>query len=283
MTSESRCLDALREAAERLGESPTKAQYEELDLTPASSTILRVVVGWNEAKERAGLEIYTQEEGGGIPVQPRPEGVEIPADREWAELTPQQRWYYKNRGRRIDRKEVRRRRLQQWLTEYKREYCTCERCGETHPACLDFHHIDEKAMDVSRMANHGYSKQRIREEMEVCIVLCASCHRKRHYSSEAVVEVSPSESSREGTDTDDRAAERRRLRVWLDTYKRESDGCTRCDESDPGSLDFHHVGPKTMGIAQMISRRCPEDRIREELEKCELLCANCHRKEHHDG
>ena len=44
-TTEQECLDALREAAERLGESPTKAAYEDLGLTPASATIIRVVGG----------------------------------------------------------------------------------------------------------------------------------------------------------------------------------------------------------------------------------------------
>jgi hypothetical protein len=54
-TSEDECLDALREAAEVLEESPTKQQYEELGVTPSSTTIRRIVGGWNEAKEKAGL------------------------------------------------------------------------------------------------------------------------------------------------------------------------------------------------------------------------------------
>jgi hypothetical protein len=41
--SEAECLEALQEAADVLGESPTKQQYEELGLTPAASTILRVI------------------------------------------------------------------------------------------------------------------------------------------------------------------------------------------------------------------------------------------------
>ncbi|ELY90615.1 hypothetical protein C483_11161 [Natrialba hulunbeirensis JCM 10989] len=45
MTTEDECIEALREAAERLGESPTKAQYEELGLTPASATIIRTCGG----------------------------------------------------------------------------------------------------------------------------------------------------------------------------------------------------------------------------------------------
>jgi len=44
-TSEAECLETLREAADRLGESPTKAEYEDLGLTPASATIIRVEHG----------------------------------------------------------------------------------------------------------------------------------------------------------------------------------------------------------------------------------------------
>lgn len=76
------------------------------------------------------------------------------------------------------RKEVRRRRPERWFAAYKRERCSCERCGEGHPACLDFHHADEKTMDVSRTVNHGYAKCRIRDEMGARITLCANYHRR---------------------------------------------------------------------------------------------------------
>lgn len=180
-TTEAECLDALREAAERLGESPTKKQYVELDVTPAASTILRVVGGWNEAKERAGLETYEQGENGGMAVEPKPDWVEIPEDKEWEALSGQQRWYYKNRDWRQDVKNQRKARLRRWLYEYKRDECECVRCGETHPACLDFHHVEEKTMDISRMVNHGFSKESIRQEMDACVIICANCHRKEHY------------------------------------------------------------------------------------------------------
>lgn len=180
-TSEAECLDALREAAQQLGESPTKKQYEELEMTPSSTTIRRVVGGWNEAKEKAGLETYEQSEHGGQPVQPKPERVDLPDDKEWEELSGQQRWYYKNRDWRQNVKNRRKARLRRWLYEYKRDECECARCGETHPACLGFHHVGEKTMDISRMVNHGFSKESIRTEMDSCVVICANCHRKEHY------------------------------------------------------------------------------------------------------
>jgi len=181
VATEEDCIAALREAAEQLGESPTKAAYEELGLTPASATIQRVVGSWNEAKEAAGLATYDQSHGSGPSVAPKPGGVEIPEDADWEELTGQQRWYYKNREERIARKDRRREELRAWLHELKRDELACVECGEGRPPALDFHHPDEKDLGVAEMVTHGYAKESIREEIERCVVLCANCHRAHHY------------------------------------------------------------------------------------------------------
>lgn len=171
-TSEEECLAALREAAERLGESPTKSQYEELGLQPASATIMRQLGGWNEAKEAAGLETFEQGERGGTDIQPKPESVDIPDHMEWRELTGQQRWYYRNREDRIARKDRRRHELRRWLSTLKREALECRRCGEGRPPCLDFHHPDEKELGVAEMVAYGYSHESIADEIDSCRPVC---------------------------------------------------------------------------------------------------------------
>ncbi len=180
VTTDDECLEALQEAADRLGESPTKVQYEELGLTPASATIMETMGGWNAAKERAGLETLDRGATGDQPVQPKPEWVDIPDDLEWAELTGQQRWYYKNREERIERKDRRRAAIRRWLYAYKERHCVCARCDEDRPPCLDFHHPNEKDHSVATMVVNGHSKSSIKEEIERCIVLCANCHRLEH-------------------------------------------------------------------------------------------------------
>jgi len=184
VTAEEEWLEALQRAAEQLGESPTKAQYEELGLTPASATIMEILDGWNAAKERAGLETFDPCVTGGHPIQPKPDWVDIPDDAEWQELTGQQRWYYKNREERIERTDRRRTEIRQWLYSYKNRHCECVRCDEDRPPCLDFHHPDEKEHSIATMVVNGYSKASIREEIERCIVLCANCHRLEHHDSE---------------------------------------------------------------------------------------------------
>ncbi len=69
-----------------------------------------------------------------------------------------------------------------WLLKYKTNL-TCGLCGENDFRCLDFHHIEsiEKTADISVMVNNGCSIKRIESEISKCQVLCANCHRKKHY------------------------------------------------------------------------------------------------------
>ncbi|UBF23042.1 HNH endonuclease [Haloarcula virus HCTV-16] len=112
-------------------------------------------------------------------VQPKPDDVEIPDDTTWEELSPYQRYYYKNRESEIERANADTQEKIDWVREYRAER-GCSECGEDHPACLDFHHVEEKEYAVHKMARDGYSLDKIKEEVEKCIVLCANCHRKRH-------------------------------------------------------------------------------------------------------
>ena len=167
MASEQDYVDALREAAQELGASPTKAEYEELGLTPA--TIIRTVGGWNDAKARAGLA--TNASTG------PPEGVDDEIRERWAELSVDRRWHYRNREWNTERTLIRRAEFQSWVDERSAD-AGCARCNDSDPACLDFHHRDpdEKSRSVSRLIVDGVSRERLREEMEKCTVLCANCH-----------------------------------------------------------------------------------------------------------
>jgi hypothetical protein len=67
--------------------------------------------------------------------------------------------------------------------EQKQRSEGCANCSEADPACLDYHHREdaEKEMTVSEMVTYGYSKEKLRAEMDKCVILCANCHRKEHY------------------------------------------------------------------------------------------------------
>lgn len=67
-----------------------------------------------------------------------------------------------------------------WLWDHKKEV-GC-RCGESHPPCLDFHHLDPttKANSVTKMVVAGLAKATILAEISKCVLMCANCHRKHH-------------------------------------------------------------------------------------------------------
>jgi hypothetical protein len=149
-------------------------------MKPAAATIIRVMGGWNAAKQQAGLDTNPST---GSRVSTQPAGVDLPDDVEWADLSANQRWHYTHVSKNTNRTLVRRARLRAWVYEYKREQCQCSRCGESHPACLDFHHQrpTEKHLSISKMVSNGYALSKIKAEIEICDVLCANCHRKEHH------------------------------------------------------------------------------------------------------
>ena len=59
----------------------------------------------------------------------------------------------------------------------------------------------------------------------------------------------------------------------------EEHPCKSCGMGNPVVLDFHHRNPheKFMGISEMIKGRFSIDDIMLEMEKCDVLCSNCHR------
>lgn len=59
--------------------------------------------------------------------------------------------------------------------------------------------------------------------------------------------------------------------------------CAKCGDTRSYVLDFHHKIPeeKTKGIAQMMHNNTAWNKIEEEMKKCILLCANCHREYHY--
>lgn len=90
--------------------------------------------------------------------------------------------YAKHRDYYLQKSKRRKKEIYAWYQELKRNL-KCNRCPETHFACLEFHHTDakvEKKLSISRMARQGVCKKRILEEIAKCEVLCANCHRKEH-------------------------------------------------------------------------------------------------------
>lgn len=75
--------------------------------------------------------------------------------------------------------------------------------------------------------------------------------------------------------------ERASRKQIVDEYK-VLHGCARCGYKDYAiAIDAHHTGEKNFCISDGVKGCKAIEAILVELEKCELVCANCHRIEHH--
>ena len=74
---------------------------------------------------------------------------------------------------------------------------------------------------------------------------------------------------------------RNRLGEWINEFKRRP--CADCGgEFPPYLMDFDHVsGEKLDNICGMRMRTVSRDAIRAEIDKCEVVCATCHRARTH--
>jgi hypothetical protein len=58
--------------------------------------------------------------------------------------------------------------------------------------------------------------------------------------------------------------------------------CIVCQEATPECLSWHHLDPKEKddGVPQLLNSFRSKERILKEMDKCVVLCENCHRKVH---
>lgn len=72
------------------------------------------------------------------------------------------------------------------------------------------------------------------------------------------------------------------LKEWLWEIKKNSK-CEKCEFNHPAALDWHHKNPdeKSFEISQGYRVVGSKKRILEEMQRCQVLCANCHRIFHY--
>lgn len=59
--------------------------------------------------------------------------------------------------------------------------------------------------------------------------------------------------------------------------------CQKCGENKDYMLDFHHLDPKEKEntVGRMTSNNYRIDKVLDEIKKCIVFCANCHREFHY--
>lgn len=77
------------------------------------------------------------------------------------------------------------------------------------------------------------------------------------------------------------ASQYRLTRLFTQRYKSLC-GCSVCGIKDPRVLEFDHKDPSTKiaSVAGLMAAKVSLKQIKEEIRKCDVLCANCHRIKH---
>ena len=79
----------------------------------------------------------------------------------------------------VDDVQRRREKVAAMALEYKGGKCyVCQydRCSQA----LEFHHTDSSTKDFTISSGHTRSWERMKKEIDKCILLCANCHREVH-------------------------------------------------------------------------------------------------------
>lgn len=104
---------------------------------------------------------------------------------------------------------------------------------------------------------------------------CRVCRRKKrraYYGSanQKFLERSRRHRSRAGS----------AIREFIITFLKNHP-CVDCGESDPVVLEFDHVrGEKLFTISDFSRVTYSLNKVKREIEKCDVRCANCHRRKH---
>lgn len=90
--------------------------------------------------------------------------------------------YEKNKAAISAKVQARKRGLRKEFAVFKATL-SCTKCGENHPATLDFHHVIRHPSNrkINELLKRGAIDRAIQEIQEKCIVLCSNCHRIHHW------------------------------------------------------------------------------------------------------
>ncbi len=79
----------------------------------------------------------------------------------------------------LQAKNYKRIKRKEW-SEFKAKF-KCTNCGFSHPAVIDFHHVDTTDYKSVYLLSKNSNYREAMEEIKKCIPLCANCHRIHHH------------------------------------------------------------------------------------------------------
>jgi hypothetical protein len=155
---------------------------------------------------------------------------------------------------------------------------TCQLCGlkTDYYEVYDCHHRDprEKEYSISLLSHKDWEAE-VLPELQKCILVCRRCHVSL---TRQIARLKL-----------DKTPDQKYNNCKSDAYKKRcvdyiGNRCQICNfvTEDYAKYDFHHVSPpnKSYGIPVLL-RKDWDTIVKPELDKCALLCGNCHRSLHY--
>src|SRR3954453_11504127 len=149
---------------------------------------------------------------------------------------------------------------------------SCADCGESDPVVLEFDHVGDKQAHVSTLVARGARLARIAAEIERCEGVCACCPRRRTARRAGWRRAAADLNGVTWRSPRHERNVRHVLAVLADAQ------CIDCAEADIRVLDFDHRGEKTGTVIRLARNEVSLERLTAEIERCEIRCANCHRR-----
>ena len=72
-----------------------------------------------------------------------------------------------------------------------------------------------------------------------------------------------------------------RLNIRIEFVNSQKDKCAKCGDTRNYILEFHHKDPKQKEFTIGRMRNYSLEKIQKEIDKCIVLCCNCHREFHY--
>lgn len=89
-------------------------------------------------------------------------------------------WREANKEYRLEYQKLAKRKRKEEAIQYLGG--VCKQCHETyHPAIYEFHHLDPSTKDRDPSKMLSLSWERLKAELDKCVLLCANCHRLTHH------------------------------------------------------------------------------------------------------
>lgn len=170
-----------------------------------------------------------------------------------------------------NKNNLRRRDRVLWLQNIKSN-TPCFDCKNIYePYCMDYDHVPEKGIkfnSVSRMVLQNSPKEKILEEIKKCDLVCALCHNKRTYDRF---------NEKLGSTRKYSEKWQRNINI-IKSFKDKP--CVICNiKYEYYNMQTDHIDHKTKlnDVCQMKAEKI--EVLLNELSKCQVLCALCHRRQ----